>query len=148
MKKILIVEDEQRKLDNIKEFLKNEFPTFEFVDKRSYNSATKEIFENYQEYDIILLDMSMTTYDVSVDESGGVPEPLAGANILDTMYLMDISTKVIVVTMYESFIGKKLSEFDIELKNNYPDNYLGFVFFSYQKTDWQIKLKKYITSLL
>ncbi|NDP22725.1 MAG: response regulator [Paludibacter sp.] len=148
MKKILIVEDEQRKLENIKEFLNKEFPEIEFVDKRSYISATKEIYEHYQDYDIILLDMSMTTYDVSVDESGGVPEPLAGANILDTMFLMDITTKVIVVTMYESFVGKKLSEFDIELKNTYPDNYIGFVFFSYQKTDWQIKLKKYITSLL
>ncbi len=148
MKKILIVEDEQRKLENIKEFLKKEFPDIEYIDKRSYISATKEIYENYQEYDIILLDMSMTTYDVSADESGGVPEPLAGANILDTMFLMDISTKVIVVTMYESFVGKRLSDFDIELKNTYPDNYIGYVFFSYQKTDWQIKLKKYITSLL
>jgi len=148
MKKILIVEDEQRKLENIKEFLKKEFADIEYIDKRSYISATKEIFENYQEYDIILLDMSMTTYDVSADESGGVPEPLAGANILDTMFLMDISTKVIVVTMYESFVGKKLSDFDIELKNTYPDNYIGYVFFSYQKTDWQIKLKNYITSLL
>jgi CheY-like chemotaxis protein len=148
MKKILIVEDEQRKLENIKEFLKKEFPEIEYVDRRSYISATKEIFEHYQEYDIILLDMSMTTYDVSADESGGVPEPLAGANILDTMFLMDISTKVIVVTMYESFVGKKLSDFDIELKNTYPDNYIGYVFFSYQKTDWQIKLKNYITYLL
>ena len=148
MKKILIVEDEKRKLENIIEFLNKEFPNIDYIDKRSYNSATKEIFENYQKYDLILLDMSMTTYDVTVEESGGVPEPLAGANILDTMYLMDISTKVIVVTMYESFFGKKLSEFDIELKKTYPDNYLGFVFFSYGKTDWQIKLKKYITSLL
>lgn len=148
MKKILIVEDEQRKLDNIKEFLKTEFQDLEYVEKRSYISATKEIFENYQEYDLILLDMSMTTYDVTVDESGGVPEPLAGENILDTMYLMDISTKVIVVTMYESFFGKKLSQFDIELKSTYPDNYLGFVFFSYKKTDWQLKLKKYIADLL
>lgn len=148
MKKILIVEDEQRKLDNIKDFLKSEFPDLEFVDKRSYISATKEIIENFQEYDLILLDMSMTTYDVTVDESGGVPEPLAGENIIDTMFLMDINTKVIVVTMYESFVGKKLSEFDIELKSNYPDNYLGFVFYSYGKTDWQIKLKKYILSLL
>jgi CheY-like chemotaxis protein len=148
MKKILIVEDEKRKLENIIEFLNKEFPNIDYIDKRSYNSATKEIFENYQKYDLILLDMSMTTYDVTVEESGGVPEPLAGANILDTMYLMDISTKVIVVTMYESFFGKKLSEFDIELKKTYPDDYLGLVFFSYGKTDWQIKLKKYITSLL
>lgn len=148
MNRILIVEDIETKLESIIEFLNKEFPFLEYVAKRSYNSATKEIFENYSKYDLILLDMSMTTYEISVEESGGVPEPLAGENILDTMYLMDISTKVIVVTMYESHVGKKLIEFDSELKTNYPDNYIGYVFFSYKKNDWQNKLKNYIISLL
>ena len=148
MNKILIVEDIETKLESIIEFLNKEFPFLEYVAKRSYNSATKEIFENYSKYDLILLDMSMTTYEISVEESGGVPEPLAGENILDTMYLMDISTKVIVVTMYESHVGKKLVEFDSELRANYPENYIGYVFFSYKKNDWQNKLKNYITSLL
>lgn len=148
MTRILIIEDEQRKLDNLKDFLKEEFPNVEYEEKRSYNSASREIAENHELYDLILLDMSMSTYDVTLEESGGVPEPLAGANILDLMYLRDIYTKVIVVSMYESFLGKKLTEFDVELKNNYPENYFGYVFFSYQKTDWKLKLKNYINSLL
>jgi DNA-binding LytR/AlgR family response regulator len=148
MSKILIIEDEQRKLDHLKEFLNMEFPDIEFEEKHSYNSALKEIVENHKKYDLLLLDMSMTTYDVSVEESGGVPEPLAGENILDAMYLNEIPTKVIVVTMYESFVGKKLKAFDIELKENYPDNYLGFVFFSHKNTDWRTELKKYINSTI
>jgi CheY-like chemotaxis protein len=148
MSRILIIEDEQRKLDYLKEFLKMEFPDIEFEEKHSYNSALKEIVENHTKYSLLLLDMSMTTYDVSVEESGGVPEPLAGENILDAMFLNEIPTKVVVVTMYESFVGKKLKAFDIELKENYPDNYLGFVFFSHKNTDWRIELKKYITSTL
>jgi CheY-like chemotaxis protein len=148
MSKILIIEDEQRKLDYLKDFLKVEFPDVEFEEKHSYNSALKEIVENHTKYSLLLLDMSMTTYDVSVEESGGVPEPLAGENILDAMFLNEIPTKVVVVTMYESFVGKKLKAFDIELKENYPDNYLGFVFFSHKNTDWRLELKKYITSTL
>ena len=148
MSRILIIEDEPRKLDNIKDFLRKNFPSIEYDEKHSYNSASKEIVDNYKSYDLVLLDMSMSTYDITVEESGGVPEPLAGANILDAMYLRDIPTKVIVVTMYESFVGKKLVDFDLELKNNYPDNYYGYVFFSYQKTDWKPKLKQYISALL
>ncbi len=148
MSKLLIIEDEQRKLDYLKDFLKMEFPDIEFEEKHSYNSALREIVENYTKYNLILLDMSMSTYDVSVEESGGVPEPLAGENILDAMFLNEIPTKVVVVTMYESFVGKKLTAFNIELKDNYPDNYLGFVFFSHKNTDWRVELKKYITSTL
>lgn len=146
MSKILIIEDEQMKLDYLKDFLNDEFPEIAFEEKRSYNSALREIIENHCNYDLVLLDMSMTTYDVSVEESGGIPEPLAGENILDVMYLNDISTKVVVVTMYESFARKKLKEFDLELKENYPDNYLGYVFFSHKTNDWKLELKKYINS--
>lgn len=148
MSKILIIEDEQKKLDNLKDFLKDEFQNVEIKEKRSYNSALREILENYQTYDLILLDMSMTTYDVSIEESGGIPEPLAGENILDAMYLNEISTKVVVVTMYESFASKKLKTFDIELKENYPENYLGYVFFSHNNTDWKSTLKQHINSII
>jgi CheY-like chemotaxis protein len=148
MSKILIVEDEQKKLDNLKDFLKEEFPNVEFEEKRSYNSALREIVENHKNYNLVLLDMSMTTYDVSIEESGGIPEPLAGENIIDAMYLNEIPTKVVVVTMYESFAGKKLVTFDVELKENYPDNYLGYVFFSHKNTDWKLELKKYINSMI
>ena len=148
MSKILIIEDEQKKLDNLKDFLTAEFSNVEFKEKRSYNSALREIIENHKNYNLVLLDMSMTTYDVSVEESGGIPEPLAGENILDAMYLNEIPTKVVVVTMYESFAGKKLKTFDVELKENYPDNYLGYVFFSHKNTDWKLELKKYINSII
>jgi len=148
MSKILIIEDEQKKLDNLKDYLTTEFSDVEFETKRSYNSALREIVENHKNYNLVLLDMSMTTYDVSVEESGGIPEPLAGENILDAMYLNEIPTKVVVVTMYESFAGKKLKAFDVELKENYPDNYLGYVFFSHKTTDWKLELKKYINSII
>ena len=36
----------------------------------------------------MLLDMSMQTYDISEDEMGGEPEPLAGTKILSQMYLV------------------------------------------------------------
>lgn len=149
MKRILIVEDNHKKLEKLKSFLETEFNEIELEERTSYNSASKEIALNYKKYDLILLDMSMQTYDISTDESGGEPEPLAGKNILKQIYLRDIPTKVLVVTMYENFVdGTKLSQLDEVLKYDYPDNYCGFIFFSHTNFDWSVELKKSINKLL
>ena len=128
MVRILLVEDIQLKADAIIAYLNEEFPLIKIDRRESYNAAIKVIFNDYNKYDLILLDMSMSTFDVSVEESGGVPEPIAGRRILDGMFLRDIPTKVIVVTMYENFDGVKLLELDKELHDSYPENYYNYVF--------------------
>jgi hypothetical protein len=91
----------------------------------------------------------MQTYDISNDESGGEPEPLAGKNILKQIYLRDIPTKVLVVTMYENFVdGTKIKQLDLEFNLEYPDNYCGFIFFSHTNFDWSLELKKSINKIL
>lgn len=148
MKRILIVEDNHLKLEKLKDFLTEEFFGVELEERTSYNSASKEIALNFERYDLILLDMSMQTYDISNEESGGEPEPLAGKNILKQIYLREIPTKVIVVTMYENFIdGTKITRLDNELKSDYPDNYCGYIFFSHTNLEWAEKLKKSINNL-
>ena len=148
MKKILLVEDVNVKADLIIQYIRMNFPDIEIDRRESYNSAIKTIFNEYDKYNLILLDMSMSTFDVSVEESGGVPEPIAGKRILDGMFLRDIPIKVVVVTMYENFDGIKLNELNNNLKNCYPDNYYNYVFFSFQKNDWQEKLKQLIKEII
>lgn len=140
MRKILLVEDVLDKADKIKKCIKGVFPELEIANCTSYHSALKEIFENHCQYSLILLDMSMSTYDQNVEEFGGVPEAMAGKRILEGMYLREISTKVIIVTMYENFGGEGIKQLDKEFKVEYADNYLGYVFFSFNKSDWQKQL--------
>ena len=71
MRRILLVEDYEEKANNIIAFLKIEFPDLEVERCTAYNSAQETIFENPNRFDLILLDMSMTTYDLSTDASGG-----------------------------------------------------------------------------
>ncbi|MDK2773332.1 MAG: response regulator [Flavobacterium sp.] len=149
MKKILIVEDNQKKLEKLKTFLYEEYVDIEITERMSYNSATREIVLNYNNYDLILLDMSMQTYDVSDDESGGEPEPLAGKNILKQIYLRNIPIKVIVVTMYENFVdGTKIKELNEELIQEFNENYCGYIFFSHINLEWSIKLKELINKII
>ena len=149
MNRILIVEDNEKKLEKLRDFLMREFSTIDLEERTSYNSASKEIALNYEKYDLILLDMSMQTYDISNEESGGEPEPLAGKNILKQMYLRDIPTKVIVVTMYENYVdGTRIKQLDEELTRDFPDNYNGYIFFSHNNFDWSKNLKESINKLL
>ena len=149
MKTILIVEDNQKKLEKLRTFLSEEFEGVEIVERMSYNSATKEIVLNHNYYDLILLDMSMQTYDVSDDESGGEPEPLAGKNILKQIYLRNIPIKVIVVTMYENFVdGTRIKQLNEELIEEFSDNYCGYIFFSHTNLEWSKKLKELINKII
>lgn len=149
MNSILIVEDNDIKLERLRFFLKQNFPDFRISECTSYNSASKEIALNHIKYNLILLDVSMQIYDISSDESGGDSEPLAGKNILNLMYLRDIETKVIVVTMYENFVdGTKIKELDKEFNKKYSDNYCGYIFFSHNSLDWQDELKILINKAL
>lgn len=148
MKQILLVEDYVEKANNIIDFLNTEFPDFVVQRCSAYNSAQETIFENPDKYDLILLDMSMTTYDLETDASGGKPEPTAGKDLLEGMFLRNISTPVIVVTMYNVFGRKELSAFHEELLENYPQNYKSYVFYSSQRNDWKNELKKKIKEVL
>ncbi|WP_041590623.1 response regulator transcription factor [Tannerella forsythia] len=148
MKRILLVEDYEEKANNILAFLKQEFPDCEVKQCTSYNSAQEEIFEHGSDYSLILLDMSMSTYDLSTDASGGLPEPSAGQYILEGMFLREIMTPVIVVTMYNVFGRKQLAVFDGDLKKDYPQNYKSYVYYSSQKNDWKNHLKRQIKEIL
>ena len=145
---ILLVEDYEEKAHNITVFLEAEYPGVVIDRCTAYNTAQEEIFENPDKYDLILLDMSMTTYDLNTDASGGKPEPSAGDDLLEGMFLREITTPVIVVTMYNVFGRKELSAFHKELLANYPQNYKSYVFYSSQRSDWKKDLRKKINEVL
>lgn len=146
MKKILLVEDLPQKADDIRKEISSNFPNIPIEERSSYHSAIEEIFKHYNDYFIILLDITMSTFDVNIEENGGVPETLAGKRILEGMYLRDIPTKVKIVTMFESFDGKSINQLDKELQEDNPDCYEGFIFFSFKKSDWKKQLIDYIRS--
>ena|SRR6218665_802867 len=143
--KILFIEDHPYKLGQILNFLKESFPAAEVEIRNSYNSGLKELVLHNQNYDLLLLDISMPNYDISAEESGGEFLPMAGKLILKEMYLREIPTKAIVVTMYGNFEdGTKLVELDKTLLREFSDNYIGYVYFTAASTEWKTQLKNLI----
>lgn len=148
MRKILIIEDNATKLQHIKDFCTNYVQDSSLTDRQSYNTAQQEVIFHGSEYDIILLDVSMNTYDTKRDDNGE-QEPLAGANILRFMKLRHIMTPVIVVTMYESFVdGVRINALNERFKNQYGDIYKGFVYYNLKNEDWKEELLAKLNEVL
>ncbi len=149
MKRILLVEDTLDKANALRKFLNDTYGTeLSLSESGAYKTAQHHIFDNCQDYDLILLDMTMSTFDPSKEENGGTPEPVGGKKLLEDMYLREINTKVLVVTMYKDFVGQNIFSLDAELKEEFPDIYCGYVFFSYHNDSWKEELKNKIENLI
>lgn len=142
-KRLLIIEDNEPKLNHLRQFCEKYLPDYDVEDRRSYNTALSEVVHFGNSYDLILLDVSMNTYEVNGDASDGEQEPLAGSNILRFMKLRKIKVPVIVVTMYESFVdGIKIDKLDEGFREKYSEFYNGFVYYSLRNEDWIKRLKE------
>jgi DNA-binding NarL/FixJ family response regulator len=146
--KILFIEDHPLKQAQITKFVSEKFAGCEIESKNSYISGLKELKTNHKAYDVLLLDISMPNYDISSDDSGGDWMPLAGKNILKEMYLRDITTKAIVITMHGSYDdGTKITDLHTELQKEFADNYIGYVYYSQINEDWKDKLCELLNTL-
>jgi CheY-like chemotaxis protein len=140
--KILIIEDDQNKIKQISEYVKTIMPDNKICEKRSYQSGLKEIQNG--NYDVVLLDMSMPTFDISPQETGGRPRQFAGKEILMQMKRKKLKTSVIVVTQFERFgenNGITLSQLKEELKGIYEGVYVGTVYYNAALNNWKEELK-------
>jgi CheY-like chemotaxis protein len=77
---ILLVEDEAPKSTHIERFLKNLAPNVVISLAKSVNSAFDALEQNVP--DLLLLDMSLPTFDIGDRESGGRPQGFGGIEIL------------------------------------------------------------------
>lgn len=145
--KILIIEDDQNKLKQISEFITQQFPDTQIVARFSYNSGIKEIFR--MNHDIILLDMTMPTFDISPHEVGGRPRIYGGKDILRQMERRKINIPAIIVTQFEKFgegsNTKSLSDLCEELEREHKNNYLGYVYYNAALDEWKDDLKNILT---
>jgi len=146
--KILLIEDHPLKQAQINKFVLEKFIDCEIETKNSYISGLKELKINHNKYDVLLLDISMPNYDISSEDSGGDWMPLAGKNILKEMYLRDISTKAIVITMHGSYDdGTKITDLDRDLQKEFSDNYIGYVYYSQINEDWKENLYRLLNTI-
>lgn len=141
---ILIIEDDQNKLKQLQSFIQKERPDAAVNVRRSYQSGLSEIVGGG--HDLIILDVSMTTYDQSPTESGGRKRPFAGREILRHMSRKGIATPVVVVTQFPRFgegdESMSLKELVAQLEQSAFSNYLGTIYYSAEEANWENKMRE------
>ena len=144
--KVVLIEDDQNKSKQIIQFFEEDLNSKEISLRMSYQSGLKDIIQN--DYDLILLDMQLPNFDIKSGEDGYKFRKLAGVDILQELKRKRKNCRVIVVTQFETF-GEgesyiELADLKKILKEQFPEIYLGTVFYSANKTLWKKELKELI----
>lgn len=146
--KILIVEDNKNKLLRLKEFIIGIqlAEDIEFTEANSFTSGIRKI--NEKSWDVIILDMSLPTYDITHRENGGDKKPVAGKEIMKRMIHKNIMIPVIIVTQFETF-GENRITLDIlneEFENKFKKVWKGTIF--YEGEEWQDGLDQILRDII
>lgn len=140
--KIIIIEDDQNKLKQIEAFIKKHRPFTIISVCRSYQSGLSTVLT--EPADLIILDMSMPTYDQSPHENGGRKRPFAGKDILRQMMRREIASPVVIVTQFTRFGEESeaisLDELRQELSHAHYPNYIETIYYSAEAANWEQSL--------
>lgn len=141
---ILIVEDEEPKRVHIENFLLTLGIENNFREAQSVNSALYELENNLP--DLLLLDMSLPTFDIGDRESGGRPQGFGGLEILRHMSMANLICPTIVITGYEAFLREEgpfdLSQLRDELEIEFPHFLKGVLHYNSTYAEWKNQLSK------
>lgn len=148
--RILVVEDDENKRAQIGNFLKNAYPSTGVTYAMSMQSGLTSIIDGG--IDLIILDMTMPTFDITAEEDGGRPQAYAGREILKQMDRFNIRTPVVVVTQFDKFgegsDSLTLSELNEQLHQSHPQSYRGVVYYDVAVEGWKEELSSMISAIL
>lgn len=142
--KILLVEDETPKRKHIELFLRDCLQGLELTTARSVKTAITSVEDNLP--DLLLLDMSLPTFDVSENEGGGRPQGYGGIEVIRYMVYSEISCPIIVITGYEAFPKghgeghADLTELREHIHAEFGDLVKGVVHFNSAYDQWKNEL--------
>ena len=149
--KALLVEDESPKLAHIRRFMRESFSYVSIIDALSVSSAIEAIDDH--EFDLLLLDMSLPTFDVGQGETGGRPQGFGGIEILRYIEMSEIDLPTLVLTGYEAFPDETGKIMDLEtLRRRLVDEFPGTVkdvfHFSSSLEGWKMSLREAVSAIL
>lgn len=144
--KVLLIEDDLNKIRRIAEEIHGFRTDVKITEAKSYRSGMQCLMTDV--FDLVLLDMSLPTFDITEDEDGFQVDPFAGQSILAEMDRKGIKVRTAVITMFETF-GEgndvmTLPELDKHLSERYPQLYRGAIYYNSAEVTWKDSLKKLI----
>jgi CheY-like chemotaxis protein len=147
--KILIVEDDENKLERLSGYLAGLPDGHQIERRRSYKSGLSAM--RTEQFDLVVLDMSLPIFDITSEEDGFEFEPFAGRDLLAEMKRNQVQTKVLIVTQFEAF-GEgeeaiRLPALSAQLAKSFPDLYLGSVYYTPSQSSWKDDIADHLSRL-
>lgn len=141
--RILMVEDEIPKQRHIASFLNEVVCDLDLQVARSVNSAVEYL--EAKSFDLVLLDMSLPTFDQDNDESGGRPQGFGGIEVAREMQMAGIRSKIVVITGYEVFPkgdGGQLNigQLKADLQGEFGSLVVGVLHYNSALDEWKTSL--------
>ena len=149
MTRILVVEDDDDKAEQLENFAREFVPSPDVSIARSLQTGLRLALS--EKWDLMLLDMTMTTFDRTLSDDGGRPHPFAGREILRRLKREGIATPVVIVTQFDRF-GEEaeeltLKQLEIELKESFME-FRGIVRYRANVDEWKSQLEDAITDIV
>lgn len=146
---ILLVEDGEYKSERVSEFLNENIINANIDVRGSYSSAAKALLSG--KYQIAILDMTLPTFDKSNGSIGGDSKTYGGLDLARFIKRKKINLQFLFLSQYKSFSeSAKLScldDINNIAKKEYPDLYLGSVFYEHAGFKWKDELLELVKSL-
>lgn len=142
--KLLLVEDGDYKSQRVLEYISSTFATFDVTLACSYSSGVKMLVEIKP--DIVILDMSLPTFDAINGQGGGEKRMYGGLDIARQIQRRKVNSPFLFLTQHRDFTEnpklEKLADIDEVAKSMYGDLYLGYIFYEHAGFEWKDKLKE------
>lgn len=143
--RVLIVEDDQFKRERLEKFIRD-FYHPSLLEKATSVTAAARAIEG-ENYEFIILDMSLPTYGVGREE----PQGFGGRNLMRFLDGLGSQVPVIIVTQLESFQeGSEemgIEELTRQLARDFPIQFHGLVYYDRKVDSWQEKLKTLVDAI-
>jgi DNA-binding NtrC family response regulator len=142
----LIIEDDEHKTERLCTFLASEAPHVKVEIARSYSSGLRALVSRPRS--LLILDMTLPTFDIQPGTDGGRPLSLGGRELLRQMERRSVTCPTAVVTGFDAFgLGPEavtLAQLDSRLKADFGTFYLGSVYFNATTDDWRDQLRELV----
>lgn len=147
--KILIADDDKEKIQEIEncilDIIHSSKIEYNISFEYSYSIRSTSIKISKNSYNLLILDMSMPSFDQINSGLTDAPKALAGKEIMMKMRHKKINTPVIIVTQFDVF-GRHNSVINLdnlmtEIKQEFIELYSGHAFYDPQSTQWKTSLK-------
>lgn len=148
MDRVLLVEDSDYKRSRVQEFVVSILPGVHLDVAASFNSAAQAL--DTGRYELVVMDISLPTYDRSPVESGGRFRALGGRELARKIVRRRLQSRIVFLTQFDSFSddvhSHNLKSLADTLRADCGAQFAALIYFDSSTSSWKEQLERVLLS--